>query len=513
MIGGDVSERSRSGVAVGSEVNAGAYLLDVGADRDTAVIEADGTYTYADLRRGVGALTRALLDLGVAPGSRIGVMGANSFFWIAAYLSVMRSGHVAVPFATSLSTDEVRRNAEWVGCAVMLADQRVGRRLDGQLPPGVVLVVGEPLLSANGDLDPAAATSPDADAVLMFTSGTTARPKAVRVTHRNIQANTDSIITYLGLQRSDRMLVVLPFHYCFGASLLHTHLRVGGSVALCNSFAFPETAVDMMQAQRCTGFAGVPSSIQMLLRLSTLKSRHLPHLRLIQQAGGKLPAPQIKELVEARPETQVFVMYGQTEATARLSYLPPALVLTKSGSIGTGIPGTTLRVLDEDGVPVSPGRVGEIVARGENISPGYFRDPEATAAKFRGGELRTGDLATVDEDGFIYIVDRKDDFIKTWGYRVSSQEIESCALELPELVSAAAIGVPDEAAGEAILLFVTAATRDGITPDDVLAHLRGRLARHMVPAEVRIVGALPLNTAGKVAKNQLRAEAVSAGEL
>jgi acyl-CoA synthetase (AMP-forming)/AMP-acid ligase II len=515
VVGRHEPERSQSGAttqnASATELNASAYLLAAGEDTDVAVIDESRSYTYRDLRRGVGRLATALLDLELAPGSRIGIMGANSFFWIVAYLSAMRTGHIAVPFALPFVPEEVHRNAAWVGCAAMLVDQRVSHQLEGHLPDGVVVITEGILHSGTAELPRSAPTSPDSDAVLMFTSGTTSRPKAVRVTHRNIRANTESIIEYLDLRRSDRMLVVLPFHYCFGASLLHTHLRVGGSIVLCNTFTFPETAVDMMEAERCTGFAGVPSSIQLLLRLSTFKSRPLPQLRLIQQAGGKLPAPQIEELVAARPDTQVFIMYGQTEATARLSYLPPEMIVAKPGSIGTGIPGTRLQVLDDNDVPVKPGQVGEIVAFGQNISPGYYQDPEATAAKFHGGALRTGDLATVDEDRFIYIVDRKDDFIKSWGYRVSSQEIESCALELPELVSAAAIGVPNEAAGEAILLFVTAATRDGITSDDVLGHLRDRLARHMVPAEVRIVGALPLNTAGKVAKNQLRAEALSGG--
>jgi acyl-CoA synthetase (AMP-forming)/AMP-acid ligase II len=291
------------------------------------------------------------------------------------------------------------------------------------------------------------------DASLMFTSGTTAKPKAVRVTHGNIQANTDSIIQYLGLADSDRMLVILPFYYCFGTSLLHTHLRAGGSLVLCNSFTFPEMALDMMEKHSCTGFAGVPSSYQLLLRISSFAKRELPSLRLMQQAGGKLHGVLIKELVAAKPNAKVFVMYGQTEATARLSYLPPERLEDKLGSIGKGIPGVELRVLREDGGPVAPEEIGEIVARGANISPGYLNDPEATAAKFVGGTLRTGDLATVDADGFIFVVDRKDDFIKSWGYRVSSQEVESCVLELQDVVSAAAVGVPDLEAGESIVVF------------------------------------------------------------
>jgi acyl-coenzyme A synthetase/AMP-(fatty) acid ligase len=202
-------------------------------------------------------------------------------------------------------------------------------------------------------------------------------------------------------------------------------------------------------------------------------------------------------------------MYGQTEATARLSFLPPDKLATKLGSIGRGLHGTELSVVGEDGRPVAPGQVGEIVARGRNISPGYYNDPAATADKFAEGALLTGDLATVDEDGFIYIVDRKDDFIKSWGYRVSSQEVESCALGLPDLVSAAAVGVPDLEAGEAIQLFVVLRPGSSIGEAEVLARCREGLAKHMVPKRVTVIDRMPLNANGKIVKGELRRRATT----
>jgi acyl-CoA synthetase (AMP-forming)/AMP-acid ligase II len=338
----------------------------------------------------------------------------------------------------------------------------------------------------------------------MFTSGTTSRPKAVRVTHGNIQANTDSIITYLGLRDDDRVLVILPFFYCYGASLLHTHLRCGGCVVLCNSFAFPETALDLLEREECTVLAGVPSSFQLLLRASTFAQRALPSLRLIQQAGGKLPPVLIEELLASQPSAKLFVMYGQTEATARLSYLPPDKLQAKPGSIGRGIPGVELRVLNENGEQVRPGERGEIYATGANISPGYYRDPGGSAGKFTPHGLRTGDLAVVDVDGDIFIVDRRDDFIKSWGHRVSSQEVEAATLRMEQLVSAAVIGVPDDEAGEAVTLFVTVRPGADVTPDEVLAVCRQHLPKHMVPHSVLVLDALPLNANGKIAKPRLR---------
>jgi acyl-CoA synthetase (AMP-forming)/AMP-acid ligase II len=344
----------------------------------------------------------------------------------------------------------------------------------------------------------------DSDAALMFTSGTTARPRLVRVTHRNIQANTNSIIEYLDITREDRVMAILQFFYCFGTSLLHSHLRAGGSVVLSTSFVFPEVILDMMERNQCTGLAGVPSTYQTLLRNSTFKKRKLASLRKIQQAGGKLQTVLIQELIDTLPQAKVFVMYGQTEATARLSYLPPELLGVKLGSIGKGIPGVTLRVLDESGSPVKPGDVGEICASGENISPGYWNDPEATAPKFVNGVLRSGDLATVDEDGYIYVVDRKADFIKSYGYRVSSQRVEECIVEIPEVVAAAVIGEPDDVRGEAIWAFVVVKSGVTLTTPDILDYCNTHLANYMVPKEVVFLDRLPMNAHGKIVKNELR---------
>jgi len=491
--------------------NTSDYLLAEAAPDDVALVEAGRRYTYRELRAAAGKLAAELAALDLPVGSRVGVLGPNSFFWVAAYLAVMKLSHVAVPFSDRLTPDDVGRNAGLVGCAAVLADQRVLRTFEAAFGAGVGVLTDQALRSGREPYWPDAGTvDAGADAVLMFTSGTTSRPKAVRVTHGNIQANTESIITFLELRSDDRVLVILPFFYCYGASLLHTHLRRGGRVVLCNSFAFPETSLDLLEREKCTVLAGVPSSFQLLLRASTFARRALPSLRLIQQAGGKLPPVLIEELLAAVPEARLFVMYGQTEATARLSYLPPDRLQDKSGSIGKGIPGVELRVLAESGEPVAPGERGEIYATGANISPGYYDDAEGSVAKFTPYGLRTGDLAVVDGDGYIFIVDRRDDFIKSWGHRISSQEVEAAALRMEQLVSAAVIGVPDDEAGEAVTLFVTARPGAMVSPDEVLAVCRRHLPKYMVPRSVLVLGALPLNSSGKVAKRRLR-EMAAAG--
>ncbi len=490
-------------------MNTTDYLLQKGENQAIALITGKNHYSYRDLHDATACLAQELLAAGIQPADRVGLIGANSLFWVAAYLAILKIGAVAVPFPVTLTPAELQTRQNFVRCKAICLEKRYYQRLLGGLSTDAHLIFEDSLKNSGTVSWAAIPTSGDEpeDAVYLFTSGTTARPRVVRLTHRNIQANTDSIVEYLELTPADRIMAILPFHYCFGTSLLHTHLRVGGSVVL-SRFLYPETVLDTMEATECTGIAGVPSIYQTLLRNTTFPKRELKSLRKVQQAGGKLQTVLIKELVAAVPQAKVYIMYGQTEATARLSYLLPELLATKLGSVGQGIPGVTLEVRGESGAKVQPGEVGEIVARGDNISPGYLDEPEATAKKFRDGALYTGDLATVDEDDFIYVVDRKDDFIKSYGHRVSSQDIESGILELPEIVAAAAVGLPDLVRGEAIRVYVTLRAGSQLTPEQIIAHCKQRMAHHMVPQEVVILPSLPLNENGKVLKSVLRRQAI-----
>ncbi|MBN9105283.1 MAG: AMP-binding protein [Propionibacteriaceae bacterium] len=476
-------------------------LLAAGRPSDVAVIDGQHRHDHAELASAAARVAGGLLAAGVRPGASIAVVGSNSFFLIAAYLAAMKLG-VAVPLSERTPVPELGLQVSWAGCAAVLMDRRAQRRLGrafGDLP-----VITDAVLSESAQHWPVVPTGPEADAALMFTSGTTSRPKAVRITHANLHANTEAIVEYLGLRSADRMLVILPLHYCFGASLLHTHLAVGGSVVLCNTLTFPETVVEQIEAHGCTGLAGVPSSFQLLLRASSYPTRQLKTLRTVQQAGGRLAPDLIRQVAEAQPQSRLFVMYGQTEATARLSYLPPERLVDKLGSIGRGIPGVDLRVVDADGVSVEPGQQGEIVARGPSISPGYLGDPEATAEKFPGGALRTGDLATVDDEGFIYIVGRSGEFIKSWGYRVSPQQVEEAALMHSSVADAAVVGLPDAEAGEAITMAVVPVDGAQLDPAQLVRFLSDRLPKHMLPQSVHVLDSLPVNASGKVALAQLR---------
>jgi len=500
--------------------NVADFLLD-GKEPDRIALRLPcQDHSYGELQSAVAEIAGYLLHVGGQKGDRGILISDNSFFWVAAYLGMLRAGMVGVPLPTNISPEdldyilqitEARTAFVQAGFALRNSGHFQGVHLvtDRQAPSvpasASQTTLGEACSGGLHAKSPFPLVRQDDLAALMFTSGSTGRPRGVMVSHANIMANTESITQYLRLTENDRIMTVLPFHYCFGASLLHTHLRVGGSVVIDLRFMYPEVVLQRMLDAGCTGFAGVPSHFQILLRNSSLRKRRFPRLRYIQQAGGHLARFFISELREALPGTQIFIMYGQTEATARLSYLAPELLEKKLGSIGKGIPGVKLQVLDESGKEISPGEVGEIVAEGENITRGYWRAPEETAKSFRNGELYTGDLATVDEDGFIYVVDREKDFLKCGGKRISCRQLEDRLLSFEGVLEAAVIGVPDDVLGEAVKAFVV--PRKGYSSgleERLRLFCKEYVPPELVPREVVVLEGLPKNSSGKVLKQSLK---------
>lgn len=487
------------------ESNVTDYLLRDRNPEALALLLPQSQHTYGELERRVSDLLAHFQTLPVQAGDRVILGGENSLHWVASYLAILRAGLVCVPVPSNASLEDLDYIREITEASVVCADKLFRRRSRERFTNCTVIVDGDPLPFHR--LGPLPEIQPNQLAALMFTSGSTGKPRGVMVSHANIIANTESIIEYLGLTAADRIMAVLPFHYCFGASLLHTHLRVGGSVVVEPRFLYPEVVLDRLIESRCTGFAGVPSHFQILLHRSTLKTRRFPHLRYVQQAGGRLAPAFIEELAAALPGTDVFVMYGQTEATARLSYLPPSLLGEKLGSIGKGIPGVTLSVLNESGQPVGPGEVGEIVAEGANVTAGYWRSPAETTLSFRDGKLHTGDLATVDADGFLYVAGRAKDFLKCGGKRVSCRQIEDLALSADEVLEAAVVSMPDEVLVEAARLFVVPRGKERAGLENKLRLLcRSRLAPELVPRDIVLLRSLPKNSSGKVLKEELKKE-------
>ena len=482
-----------------------------------ALLTLDAEHSYRELSSAVSAVAAFLLRSGADRGECVGVVAENSLFWVAAYLGAMQAGCVAVPFSPGLVPADCRAVAEQTRMRFAFVEARMAAACTKWLRNAAHVVLDEPAPAPFQDtsiwtLDEirrSAAPTPargggDDTAALLFSSGSTGKPRGVVLSHRNFIANTESIVQAIGLGADDRAMAVLPFHYSFGASVLQTHLAVGGTVVIDKRFLFPDRVLQRMVDARCTGFAGVPSHYRILLRKSRFKQMEFPDLKWLQQAGGKLQATFVRELREAKPGVRLYVMYGATEATARLSILPPSEVDERPGSIGKGIPGVTLRVLDAQGRPVAPGEMGEIVAEGENIARGYFQDPAETASTFRQGCLHTGDLATVDADGYVTVLGREKSFLKCGGMRTSAERFEEALLAFPDIVEAAVIGVPDEIMGEAPAAFVVA--RDPGDPT-VATRLRefanAKLPLALRPRIFEVVGELPKSAAGKVQRIRL----------
>ncbi len=485
-------------------MNVADYLLAGRCPDAPALIPLGESCSYGELSRAVDSVGAWLAATGLGKGRRVLLVAANSVFWVGSYLAALRAGLIVVPLPATSSMADLLYVIEAAEPACALVEPKVLAR-NGHALRALPVLTGIP--QAPAPPPPATPSGGDDLAALMFTSGSTGKPRGVMVSHRNIIANTESIITALGLASRDRMMAVLPFHYCFGTSLLHTHLRVGGTLVLENRFLFPDVVLQRLRDTECTGFAGVPSHYQILLRRSNIRQMNLPRLRSLQQAGGHLAPAFVRELRQALPQARLWVMYGQTEATARLSYVPPDQLDRKTGSIGIAIPGVTLRLANEAGETTAPGELGEIVAEGENIASGYWRDEAETSKSFRNGRLHTGDLARMDEEGFFYVVDRARDFLKCGGKRVSCREIEETLLECEDLVEAAVIGMADPILGEAVKAFIV--PRDLEQAGDIAARLpafcRPRLPAACVPKQIVVLRALPKNSSGKPSKAALRA--------
>jgi acyl-CoA synthetase (AMP-forming)/AMP-acid ligase II len=490
---------------------------------------------YATLAERVRTLAGHLAACGVGPGDRVLVALGHTPATVVASLAVQLRGATAVEVNREWSAEVQGAIAAQAGIRTAIVAGRDARtwgavhaarpfeRLwvvhGGPLPPAVGAALAGASLALvleDGRLDPALGApppppevplSPDAAALILYTSGSTGRPRGVIQSWRNLDANTRSIVEYLSLGPEDRALLLLPLYYCYGRSVLQTHLFAGGSVFLDNRFAFPRVVLEAMGAEGCTGFAGVPLTFEIIRRQVDVRSLSLPRLRYLTQAGGAMAPDTIDWVREAFRPAELFVMYGQTEATARLSYLPPARAAEKRGSIGIPIPGVELRVVDDRGLELPVGETGHLVARGGNVTAGYLDEPEETAAILHDGWLWTGDLAVRDADGFLFHRGRSKEILKIGGHRVSPVEIEQVVARHPGVVEAAVVAEPDPLRGEVPVAYVVCQAGEPPRGEELERFCAERLPPWMVPVRFVAVAGLPRNEAGKL----LRSRVASAG--
>lgn len=483
---------------------------------DRCAIEAgDACIDYGTLWRRVVAAADFLARQGLAPGDRVAIALPNNIEYVVAYYGALLAGAVAVPLNTAAKAHDLATWIEHSQARWLLGDARnpeVRGSLERLAAPPTVVLAGE----ANGAIPsfeqistPGEATSGfqapahDRPATILYTSGTTGRPKGVLLSHSNLGSNAESIATYLQLTEQDSIVTFLPFYYSYGSSVLHSHLRVGARLTLEPNFVYPHAVVGSLANKRATGFAGVPSTFALMLSRVKLDQYDLSSLRYVTQAGGPMSQALTEKLCAALPRTDVIVMYGQTEATARLTYLPPADLRRKIGSVGIPIPGVEIEVRTERGIKAAVDEVGEVWARGPNIMLGYWRDEETTRSVLRDGWLKTGDMGYLDSDGYLYLKGRRSDIIKVGAHRIHPKEVEEVVAEFPGVQEVAAVGVDDEMLGQVIKVFVVPAPESNVTALQIQGHCRGRLANYKVPKFVEFVSSLPKTASGKVLRAQL----------
>ncbi len=487
----------------------------------------DQWITFGELEAMANKIGNLLKDEGIRRGDRVALLYENSFHYIAAYYGILKAGAVTVALNTDTTADALAYTLNHSGARAIITNQKYSRHLLPALPriPDLEhVVIQQDDLSKYHEighihpvrledvLQQGKGTPPNVRCIdidlasIVYTSGSTGDPKGVTLNHLNIVANTRSIVEYLQLTSEDRIMVVLPFYYIYGKSLLNTHFFTGGSVVLDNRFSYPQVILETMENTNVTGFSGVPSTFMILLNKSAIRSYTFDSLRYITQAGGAMAPAVQKEVAEVFHPAKVFIMYGATEASARLSYLDPRMLQQKWGSIGRGIPNVDLFVADESGNRLPPNQPGEIVARGANLMVGYWRDPEGTAQVMKHGLYYTGDLGIEDEDGYFFVVGRSKDIIKPGGLRVSAKEIEEALLELKDIHEAAVIGVEDPVLGEAVKACIVPRENASLDQGQVEKFLKRKLPPYKQPKYYRFLESLPKNESGKVLKQVLKAQ-------
>lgn len=483
-----------------------------------AIVHGSLRVSYGQLWLAVCGFAERLEKEGVSEGDRVALFIDNGVEYVVAYYALLRVGAVPVPLNTSLKADQLvpivsHAQSNLIICADGKSDaeQLFGRDEQGAVQ--VLWVSTDALLhnqtSKDNDRAPpdrrpnCRPRSPDQLSTIIYTSGTTGRPKGVMLSAANLLANVRAIIDYLKLTALDRSLCVLPFYYAYGNSVLHTHLAVGATLILENSLMYPQRVLERMSEEAVTGFAGVPSTYRLLLRRCDLSRFPMPELRYLTQAGGALAVADVQSIRKAWPAAEFFVMYGQTEATARLTYLPPSRLEEKAGSVGIPLPDVRLKIVDDCGRELGPGESGEICAAGPNIMLGYWRDPETTRLKFHGEWLRTGDLGFRDKDGYFTIVGRRSDMIKTGDHRVAPEEVEQVIGAMDAVEEVAVVGAPDDLLGQVIKAFVVLASGSELSQRDILRHCKQHCAQYKIPKEIEFLLALPKTASGKVQRYKL----------
>lgn len=499
------------------------------AERDgarTAVIVEGEPHAYAEVlelsRRFAGAAGHA----GVRRGDRVVVHAGNSLRCVASFFGTLLAGGVPVVVNPQTKAEKLGFIVDDCGAVLLVTDTRPDRALPaGAARPSLraVIACGPAGRGTALDFDAVVgAAEPRAEppptiptdlAALIYTSGSTGTPKGVMMTHQSMVFTAESIAEYLRLSSDDRILGVLPLGFDYGLYQLLMACRLGATLVLERSFAYPARVLQRVEEQEVTVFPGVPTIFATLLGLERERPLAFPSVRRVSNTAAALPPAFLPGLRRLFPNALLYSMYGLTECK-RVSYLEPELLDERPLSVGKAIPGTEVFVADAAGRQVPPGEIGVLHVRGPHVMAGYWHQPDLSAEMLRDGShpgdrvLCTQDFFRMDEDGFLYFVGRSDDIIKTKGQKASPLEVENALHAIGGVREAAVAGVPDATAGEAIRAFVVLDPGAELTEQDIRRGCRLRLEDFMVPSEVVFVTELPKTETGKVRRASLDHEPV-----
>jgi acyl-CoA ligase (AMP-forming) (exosortase A-associated) len=498
-----------------------------------ALVHGDRRLSYGEVWRRVSNLAQGLRRAGLERGDRIGIYLDASNEQALSIFAVARGDGVFVPINGVLFPDQVSHIARdcrmrgLITSAPKLA--AIAPILESTPSLEFLVVVGSDVPSgiklpthpfdllcetaAPGE-GPEAPIEKDLAAIL-YTSGSTGKPKGVMLSHAQVMAGSSIVSTYLEITEAERILAVLPFSFDAGLNQIMTAFQQGATIVL-KPFVFAREIVTALHNERITGLAGVPTLWSLLSQpSSSLQKGTFPHLRYITNTGGAMPQDVLAVLRRALPTTKVFLMYGLTEAF-RSTYLPPEELGRRPTSMGKAIPDTEILLVDENGRRCGPGEAGELVHRGPTVSLGYWGQPELTARVLRSnpflppelGDVEkvcySGDLVKMDEDGFLYFVGRRDNMIKSSGFRISPTEVEEVLFQSGKVQSAAVIGVPDALLGQAVAAFVVASEGTTLDSEALRAFCGEKLPQYMVPKSIEVLEQMPKTSSGKVDYPALR---------
>ena len=475
---------------------------------ETAIVFENNEWTYRDLYNHARKIACYLQSRGYKKGDIIAQFMLNSDLFMAVYYGVQLAGCTIMPVNTKLAAPEVDYIFMHSEAIALIYDDTLAQTLEDtnyrfeeelNLQDIRAIIEDDSCVTEHF-----ASLEEDDTAVVMYTSGTTGKPKGVMLSHRNIYETAKIWSESMNMTSRDRMYICTPLFHCAGSHVFAVPtMYSGGAVIIAESFSPDRTLIDLVETE-ATIFFGVPAMYAILLNKPELSTYSFEHLRLFCYGAAPMPYELVKRLKEAFPNVAVQNLYGQTENTPATTSLLDDAALTKIGSVGKPLTRTEVKLLNAQGEEVALGEVGEICVRGPQVMKGYLRNPEETSNTIRNGWLHSGDLGRFDDEGYLYIVDRKKDMIIRGGENIYPIEIEEVLYQIPEILEAAVVGVTHEVYGEVPKAFIVLKEGQTITEADITNYMKTQLAKYKVPAEVEFIDSLPRNASGKVLKHTLR---------